>query len=153
VTVSSLQRATVTKNTVVAFGAQTLPCTTRNTGDLLAYEISNQSPGDMALQVYGHQATVAHSAHPNGYLCYQSTTPFRTASGARARHSRGFFYGSLPHCRDNDGDDIYPVHANGDDPRAHAAPCIEWQQYSVKHGQARWTTWFEPTAGDPRVSW
>ena len=101
----------------------------------------------------GHKATVAHHAHPGGYLCYESTIPFRTASGARARHAGGFYYGALPHCRDNDGDDIYPVHPNGDDPQDHAAPCIEWQQYSVKHGQAKWTTWFEATTGDPRVSW
>jgi hypothetical protein len=154
VTVSSEQRVTVTHNTVVAFGDQTLPCRTRHTGDLLAYSISTRSPGDLAFEVYGHQATVAHNAHPKGYLCYESTIPFKTASGSRARHAAGgFYYGSLPHCRDNDGDDIYPVHPNGDDPRLHPAPCIEWQQYSVKHGQPRWTVWFEPTTGDPRVSW
>lgn len=154
VTVSSEDRVTVTHNTVVAFGAQTLPCTTRDTGDLMAYSISSRAPGDLALQVYGHRATVAHKAHPNGYLCYQSTIPFRTASGARARRTAGGVYtGPLAHCRDNDGDDIYPVHPNGDDARLHAAPCIEWEQYSVKHGQASWTTWFEATTGDPRVSW
>ena len=153
VTVSSEQRDTVTHNTVVAFGAQTLPCSTRNTGDLFAYSISTRSPGDLALQVYGHHATVAHNAHPNGHLCYESTIPFRTASGARARHRDGFYVGSLPHCRDGDGDDIYPVHPNGDDPRLHPAPCIEWQQYSVKHGRATWTLWFEPTIGDPRAGW
>jgi hypothetical protein len=154
VTVSSEQRVTVTHDTVVAFGTQTLPCTTRHTGDLMAYSISARAPGDLAFQVYGHQATVAHDAHPKGYLCYDSTIPFKTASGARARHAAaGFYYGALPHCRDNDGDDLYPVHANGDDARLHAAPCIEWEQYAVKHGQATWTTWFEPTTGDPRVSW
>jgi hypothetical protein len=154
VSVTSMQRVTVEKNTVVAFGAQTLPCTTKHTGDLMAYSVSRRAPGDLALQVYGHAATVAHRAHPGGYLCYESTIPFRTASGARARlASDGYYYGSLPHCRNNDGDDIYPVHPNGDDARLHAAPCIEWEQYSVKHGQATWTTWFEPTVGDPKVSW
>jgi hypothetical protein len=137
----------------VAFGSQTLPCSTHHTGDLLAYSISNRAPGNIALQVYGHAATVAHRAHPNGYLCYESTIPFRTASGARARHRDGVYFGALPHCRDNNPDDVYPLHPNGDDQRLHAAPCIEWERYTVNHGRQTWTTWFEPTTGDPRVSW
>ena len=154
VSVASQDRVTVTRNTIVAFGSQTLRCTTRNTGDLLAFSITSRAPGYLGLQVYGRQATIAHNAHPKGYLCYESTIPFRTASGAKAkRGAEGVYYGSLPHCRDNDGDDVYPSHQNGDDRHIHPAPCVEWQQYSVKHGRAHWTTWFEPTVGDPRVSW
>ncbi len=155
VTVTSADRVVVTKNTVIAFGAQTLPCSTRNTGDLLAYSISGtRAPGSLAFQVFGREANSAHRAHPHGYICYESTIPFKTASGARSGHTaNGLYSGSLPHCRDNDADDRFPVHPNGDDQVLHAAPCIEWEQYSLRHGEAVWTTWFEPTTGDPRASW
>ena len=155
VVVSSEHRAIVTKNTVITFGSQRLPCSTRQTGDLLAYSVSGtRAPGDLALQVFGRAANIAHRAHPNGYICYESTIPFKTASGARSGHTaNGLYYGSLPYCRDNDADDRFPVHPNGDDQVLHAAPCIEWEQYSLRHGEAVWTTWFEPTVGDPRASW
>jgi hypothetical protein len=152
VIVYSRNRVVVTRNTVVATGTQKLPCGTRS-GSLLAFSISgSQAPGALAFQVYGHAATLAHEAHPHGYVCYESTIPFRTASGARAKHTAdGQYYGSLPHCRDDDGDDTYPIHMNGDDQQIHPAPCIEWQQYAVKHRVASWTTWIQPTTGDPRL--
>lgn len=152
--VASDSRAVMTKHTVIAFGSQTLPCSDPQAGDLLAYSISgSRPPGDIALRVVGRAATIAHREHPNGALCYESTIRFKTASGAAAKRlPNGYYYGLLPHCRDNDADDRFPVHSNGDDAQSHSAPCIEWQQYSVKHGQATWTTWFEPTTGDPRVA-
>jgi hypothetical protein len=150
VVVSTAKRST-SKNTVIAFGAQNLPCSTRGTGDLLAYSVGgSQAPGDFALETFGKAATIANRAHPKGYMCYESTIPFRTASGARAKQTEnGSYYGSLPHCGDNDHDDVWPVRDHGDDQRRHPAPCIEWEQYSHRHGTAVFTTWVEPTTGDP----
>lgn len=150
VVVSTANRG-VSKHTVIAFGAQNLPCSTKATGDLLAYSVSgSQAPGDFAFQTFGRAATAANRAHPGGYMCYESTIPFRTASGAHAkRTANGSYYGSLPHCADNDHDDVWPVHDNGDDQSRHPAPCIEWQQYSHQHGTAVFTIWIQPTTGDP----
>lgn len=154
VTVSSENRVVVTRQTLIAFGSQTLPCSSSDTGDLLAFSISGaQAPGSLAYEVLGRAANVARRAHPKGFICYESTIPFRTDSGARAkRTANGSYYGSLPHCRDNDGDDLYPFHPNGDDQPQHPAPCIEWQKFSIRHGQAVWTTWVQPTTGDPRLA-
>lgn len=151
VLVISRDRVVVAHSTVIAFGTQRLPCA--GSGKLLAYSIGGtRAPGALEFRVFGRQATAAHKNHPNGYACYESTIPFRTASGARAhRTPNGYYYGSLPHCRDNDGDDIYPANQNGDDRQIHPAPCIEWQQYSVHHGVAVWAAWIEPTTGDPRL--
>jgi hypothetical protein len=155
VTVSSEIRTVVTEHTVIAFGSQALPCSTRRTGDLLAYSISGaRAPGAFELQVLGRAATLIHGLHPNGYICYGSTKRFETASGRRAkRTANGLYYGRLPYCRDNDADDVFPPHPNGDDRSTHPAPCIEWELYSHQHGRAVWTTWFEPSTGDPRASW
>lgn len=151
VLVISRSRVVVARESVMAFGNQRLPCSGR--GKLLAYSISgNRAPGALEFRVFGRSATREHANHPNGYACYESTIPFRTASGARAKQlANGYFYGPLPHCRDNDGDDIYPVRQNGDDPQIHPAPCIEWQQYSVHHGVGVLAEWIEPTTGDPRL--
>jgi hypothetical protein len=151
VILASADRVVVTKNTVIAFGNQKLPCS--GGGELLAYSVSGtRAPDYLAVQVFGPAARLADKLHPNGYVCYESTIPFKTSSGDRAhRAANGSYYGSLPHCRDNDADDVSPVHPNGDDAQIHPAPCIEWQHYSVKPGVAVWTTWIEPTPGDPRL--
>jgi hypothetical protein len=154
VTVSSANRVVVTRKTLIAFGSQRLPCSTSDTGDLLAFSISgSQAPESLAYEVLGQAANAAHRAHPKGFICYESTIPFPTASGARAaRTANGSYFGSLAHCRDNDGDDVFPTHPNGDDQPQHPAPCIEWQKFWVKHGRAAWTIWVQPTTGDPRLA-
>lgn len=150
VIVYSKNRTVVTRNTVVATGSQKLPCSSASAG-VLAFSISgSRPPGALAVELFGSTATAAHKAHPNGFVCYESTIRFRTVSGGWAKRTGpNQYYGLLPHCRDNDGDDLYPQHPNGDDPQIHPAPCIEWQQYAVKHGVASWKTWVQPTTGDP----
>lgn len=97
-----------TENILITFGPPPLGCTTPHTGDVATFEVTNAGPGEKTLdfESLGAAADAAQAAHPIegeggfGYVCYESPTPFTTASGAPAKKGPNGFYGQLPFCEE-----------------------------------------------------
>lgn len=99
---------------LLAFQTQPLGCSVAGTGDVGVYNVSDQNAIayvtitrlDTASQP--NVAEKAQAAHPitngdgngtGGYVCWQQTKPFTTASGAAAtRQADGTYQGALPQC-------------------------------------------------------
>jgi len=97
----------------IAIGFTTTPlsCSTPNTGDVAVWAISDPTAPDyVVMDTYGTSGQNAQNAHPinsdgeGGHVCYDSPTPFITASGAPAtKQPDGTYEGVLAACVDGDG--------------------------------------------------
>jgi hypothetical protein len=132
---------------VITFETTPLPCTTPNTGDVMAWIVTNAgSFKQITYNIYGTAADNENTAHPEGdYLCYESPNQFTTASGAPAQQEpNGLYYGVLPVC------------VGGGDGPASNEPCIDSTFYipagESEGGVSQYTFNFEVPQSDPRAS-
>ena len=150
--IQSKNPKTGTEKLSATFGGPALLCETKGTGAVLNF--SSVDAGGLkyiTYTVYGKDATKAHAAHPNGYICFESTKSFTTSSGKRAKLNKKTheYYGSLPYCGTNTANDVYP--ASGSAHNTKGPPCIEWEKYSTSGKTPTWTTWIEATKADPHL--
>jgi hypothetical protein len=135
-------------------------------GDTLVYSVTN--PGGttkkVTLTLSGSAADQEHQIDPNslGNVCFGATAPFETASGGQATQGTdGLFYGDLPLCVDEDGDnDTEEVSGKVVVP-AGTFPCINfanaaqdtWATYTPASGSTPSTYMesFTTTASDPKA--
>ena len=171
-----LTNATI-NSTAPAAGAETVqafidgekaPCTTVGAGDTLVYSVTN--PGGesktVTLTLLGANADAEHALDPDsfGNVCFQSPTSFVTDTGAQATQGPdGLFFGNLPLCDDQDGDNDNQDNEAGGHlvVPAGAFPCITfvdatldtWAKYTPPSGSApsSYTESFTTTAGDPKA--
>jgi hypothetical protein len=148
------------------FTSETPPCAVVGFGDTLVYSVTN--PGGttkkVTLTLSGSAADQEHQIDPNslGNVCFGATAPFETASGGQATQGAdGLFYGDLPLCVDEDGDnDTEEVSGKVVVP-AGTFPCINfanaaqdtWATYTPASGSTPSTYMesFTTTASDPKA--
>jgi hypothetical protein len=144
------------------------PCSEVGAGQTLVYSVTN--PGGetktVTLTLSGAAAEQEHQLDPEnlGNVCFGATAPFTTNSGDQATQGPdGLYYGNLPLCDDQDGDDD---NTNNEAPghlvvAADAFPCINpvdaardtWATYTPTSGStpSTYVESFTTTASDPKA--
>jgi len=133
------------------FDSETLPCPKVSAvGNTLVYSVTN--PGGttktVTLVFTGSVADAEHALDPNnfGNVCFGATAPFETVTGGQAvQGPDGLFYGNLPLCDDQDGDNDNNDHESGGNLVVPAGtfPCINF----VDAAHDTWAT-YTPASGD-----
>src|SRR5262249_5291289 len=137
-------------------------------GDTLVYTVTN--PGGttktVTLVLTGAAADQEHQLDPNnfGNVCFGATAPFETVTGGQAvQGPDGLFYGNLPLCDDNDGDDDFANGESGGNVVVPVGtfPCINfvdssedtWATYTPasENSPSTYTESFTTTSTDPKA--
>ena len=143
------------------FTGEQLPCANPNTGDTLNFTVTNSGGAKtITLTLFGQAADQEHQddLRSLSHVCFGSTSPFVTSATTPA--ADGLFYGNLPLCDDEDGDDD-----SGETGRvvvpAGTFPCINfvdrtkdtWATYTQASGStpSTYTESFTTTASDPKA--
>jgi hypothetical protein len=165
-TIDTTPPSSGTETVTAFFDNEVLPCKTVGGGDTLVYSVTNPG-GDtktVTLTLFGTAADQEHALDPNstGNVCFGAPSTFQTATpGMMATQGPdGLFYGDLPLCDDNDGDDDF---ANGESDGkvtipGGTGPCINF----VNASEDTWATFtpgstdtytesFTTTASDPKA--
>jgi hypothetical protein len=157
--------------TVQAFfdSSEKPPCTTVGAGDTLVYSVTN--PGGesktVTLTLIGAAADLEHQLDPHsfGNVCFfGASSSFVTDTGGQATQGPdGLFFGNLPLCDDEDGDNDNEDNEAGGNfvVPAGAFPCINfvdarkdtWAKYTPGSGStpSTYTESFTTTASDPKA--
>jgi hypothetical protein len=172
-TINSTKPAAGVETVQAFFDNETAPCVTVGAGAMLVYSVTN--PGGetktVTLTLTGKNADAEHALDPDnlGNVCFQTTSTFVTNDGSLATQGPdGLFFGDLPLCDDQDGDNDN----DGDEPPAEAPghhlvvgadafPCINfvnatedtWATYTPASGttQSTYIESFTTTASDPKA--
>jgi hypothetical protein len=167
-TITSTAPGAGTETVQAFFDNENAPCATVGAGDTLVYSVTN--PGGesktVTLTLTGAAADQEHQLDPDnfGNVCFQSPSPFTTNTGQPATQgSDGLFFGNLPLCDDQDGDDDNQNNESGGHlvVPAGAFPCINfvnagtdtWARYTPASGStpSSYTESFTATASDPKA--
>jgi hypothetical protein len=167
-TINSTSPAAGAETVQAFFTTETPPCAKVGFGDTLVYSVTN--PGGqtktVTLTLNGAAADQEHQLDPHsfGNVCFGATSPFETNTGDQAvQGPDGLFYGNLPLCDDQDGDnDNLDNEAGGNlVVPAGAFPCINfvdarqdtWAKYTPGSGTtpSTYTESFTTTATDPKA--
>ena len=157
-TINSPPPSSGTETVQAYFTTQTPPCTTVGSGDTLVYSVTNAPMNEtktVTLTLMGSAADSEHdTTDPNstGNVCFGSPTPFVTQNGTAAGGtavlgSDGLYYGDLPLCDDQDGDNDFDD--TGKTVVAYDAyPCINY----VNSAEDTWATYTNGSANTPSTS-
>lgn len=167
-TISSTAPGAGTETVQAFFDDESPPCPKVGAGDTLVYSVTN--PGGQSktvtLVLTGAAADQEHQFDPGsfGNVCFGATSPFVTNTGGQATQGPdGLFYGNLPLCDDEDGDNDNEDGESGGNlvVPAGAFPCINfvdarkdtWATYTPGSGttQSTYTESFTTTATDPKA--
>ncbi len=167
-TISSTAPDAGTETVQAFFDNETPPCAKVGAGDTLIYSVTN--PGGESktvnLVLLGAAADQEHQLDPHsfGNVCFGATAPFVTDTGDQATQGPdGLFYGNLPLCDDQDGDNDNEGNEAGGHlvVPAGAFPCINfvdaardtWATYTPASGStsSTYTESFTTTASDPKA--
>jgi hypothetical protein len=167
-TISSTSPAAGVETVQAFFTNERPPCTTVRAGDTLVYSVTN--PGGesktVTLTLIGAAADQEHQLDPGsfGNVCFGASSTFVTNTGEQAiQGPDGLFYGNLPLCDDQDGDNDNADNESGGNlvVPADAFPCINivdaqqdtWAKYTPASGSApsTYTESFTTTASDPKA--
>jgi hypothetical protein len=167
-TIDSTAPAAGTETVQAFFDSETPPCAKVGFGDTLVYSVTNPG-GDsktVTLTLIGAAADQEHQLDPHsfGNVCFGAPSPFVTNSGAQATQgSDGLYYGNLPLCDDQDGDNDNEDNEAGGNlvVPAGAFPCINfvdaardtWATYTPASGStpSSYVESFTSTAADPKA--
>jgi hypothetical protein len=166
--ISSTAPGAGTETVQAFFDNETPPCSEVGAGDTLVYNVTN--PGGetktVTLTLSGAAADQEHQLDPDslGNVCFGATSPFTTNSGGQAtRGSDGLFYGNLPLCDDEDGENDNLNNEAGGHlvVPAGSFPCINvvnasndtWATYTPgsEGTPSTYTESFTTTASDPKA--
>jgi hypothetical protein len=151
-TISSTAPSAGTETVQAFFDAEVLPCAKVGAGDTLVYSVTN--PGGqtktVTLVLTGAAADQEHQLDPDdfGNVCFGSPTPFETDTGGQAvQGPDGLFYGNLPLCDDQDGDNDNENGESGGNLVVPAGdfPCINF----VNAEEDTWATYTPGSDGKP----
>ena len=167
-TISSAAPAAGAETVQAFFDDETPPCAKVGAGDTLVYSVTN--PGGQSktvtLVLRGANADQEHQLDPGsfGNVCFGAPSPFVTNTGGQAvQGPDGLFYGNLPLCDDQDGDNDNEDGESGGNlvVPAGAFPCINfvdarkdtWAKYTPGSGDtpSTYTESFTTTATDPKA--
>ncbi|MFZ1994769.1 MAG: hypothetical protein WAU75_11720 [Solirubrobacteraceae bacterium] len=167
-TISSTAPAAGAETVQAFFDTETPPCAKVGFGDTLVYAVTN--PGGetktVTLTLTGSAADQEHQLDPNslGNVCFGATSAFETNTGGQATQgSDGLFYGNLPLCDDQDGDDDNANKESGGNLVVPAGtfPCINpadaqqdtWATYTPGSGStpSTYAESFTTTSSDPKA--
>jgi hypothetical protein len=167
-TITSTAPSSGTETVQAFFDTETLPCTTVGAGDTLVYSVTN--PGGatktVTLTLTGAAADQEHNLDPDnfGNVCFGAPAPFETNTGGQATQGPdGLFYGNLPLCDDQDGDNDNQNGESGGNLVVPAGtfPCINfvnaqddtWATYTPgsEGAPSTYTESFTTTAEDPKA--
>jgi len=167
-TISSTAPGAGAETVQAFFDNENAPCATVGAGDTLVFSVTNPGGESKAvtLTLTGAAADAEHQLDPGnfGNVCFQTTSTFTTDSGQPATQGPdGLFFGNLPLCDDQDGDNDN----NNDEAGGHlvvpagAFPCINfvnasddtWATYTPASGNtpSTYTESFTTTASDPKA--
>ncbi len=167
-TISSTAPSSGAETVQAFFDTETPPCAKVGAGDTLVYSVTN--PGGetktVTLTLTGAAADQEHQLDPDnfGNVCFGATSSFETNTGGQATQGPdGLFYGNLPLCDDQDGDDDNTNGESGGNLVVPAGtfPCINlvnaqedtWAAYTPGSGStpSTYTESFTTTASDPKA--
>ncbi|MGH2895451.1 MAG: hypothetical protein ACRDPM_19605 [Solirubrobacteraceae bacterium] len=168
-TISSTAPPAGTETVQAFFDAETPPCTTVGAGATLVYSVTN--PGGetktVTLTLVGANADQEHQIDPHsfGNVCFfGASSSFVTNTGDQATQGPdGLFFGNLPLCEDEDGDNDNTNGESGGNfvVPAGTFPCINfvdarrdtWAKYTPGSGStpSTYTESFTTTASDPKA--
>ncbi|HEX3974825.1 MAG TPA: hypothetical protein VHW96_01105 [Solirubrobacteraceae bacterium] len=167
-TITSTAPAAGAETVQAFFDTETPPCPKVGAGDTLVYSVTN--PGGqtktVTLVLTGAAADQEHQLDPDnfGNVCFGATSPFETNTGGQAiQGPDGLFYGNLPLCDDQDGDDDNKNDESGGNLVVPAGtfPCINfvnaredtWATFTPGSGStpSTYTESFTTTASDPKA--
>jgi hypothetical protein len=94
------------ESVLISFETDELSCSTPDTGDIGVFDVTDPTVSDFVIMdTFGTDGGNAQAAHPigpdgrGGHVCFDSPTPFTTASGAPAtQQPDGSYQGVLPAC-------------------------------------------------------
>lgn len=167
-TIASTAPSSGTETVQAFFDTETLPCAKVGAGDTLVYSVTN--PGGetktVTLVLTGAAADQEHQLDPGnfGNVCFGATSAFETNTGGQAAQGPdGLFYGNLPLCDDQDGDNDNNNGESGGNLVVPAGtfPCINfanaqddtWATYTPasENTPSTYTESFTTTASDPKA--
>jgi hypothetical protein len=167
-TISSTAPSAGAETVQAFFTPETPPCEKVGAGDTLVYSVTN--PGGesktVTLVLTGAAADQEHQLDPDslGNVCFGATSPFETNTGGQATQGPdGLFYGNLPLCDDQDGDNDSENNEAGGNlvVPAGSFPCINfvdaqqdtWATYTPasENTPSTYTESFTTTATDPKA--
>ena len=167
-TIASTAPSSGTETVQAFFDTETLPCAKVGAGDTLVYSVTN--PGGetktVTLVLTGAAADQEHQLDPGnfGNVCFGATSAFETNTGGQATQGPdGLFYGNLPLCDDQDGDNDNNNGESGGNLVVPAGtfPCINfanaqddtWATYTPasENTPSTYTESFTTTASDPKA--
>jgi hypothetical protein len=151
-TINSTAPGSGTETVQAFFDSETPPCAEVGAGDTLVYSVTN--PGGqtktVTLTLTGAAADQEHQLDPDslGNVCFGAPSPFETNTGGQATQGPdGLFYGNLPLCDDQDGDNDNANNESGGHlvVPAGSFPCINF----VNAQQDTWATYTPGSEGTP----
>jgi Bacterial Ig-like domain (group 3) len=166
-TINATPPGTGTETVQAFFNGEQLPCANNGTGDTLNFTVTNSGgPKTITLTLIGAAADAEHALDPDslGHVCYESPSSFLTNANVQSTQGPdGLFFGNLPLCDDQDGDNDNEDNEAGGNlvVPAGAFPCINfvdaakdtWATYTPASGstQSTYTESFTTTASDPKA--